>query len=96
MVNSLDRVRVCALQTFKNGSTITVESNNGGNIKLKSASTSADITRKDLYACKVGVGDATSPCSLENCVQLMKWGRAHLRAAVGSVLLLPPELAAEP
>jgi hypothetical protein len=44
------------LQSFKNGTSITVESNNGGNIKLKSASTTADITRKDLYACKVGRG----------------------------------------
>jgi hypothetical protein len=44
----------CVLQTFKNGTSITVESNNGGTIKLSGAGTSADITRKDLYACKVG------------------------------------------
>lgn len=42
------------LQTFKNGSTITVESNTGGTIKLAGAGSSADITQKDIYACKVG------------------------------------------
>lgn len=42
-----------ALKTFKNGTDLTVESNTGGNIKVKGGSTSADITQKDIYACKV-------------------------------------------
>lgn len=41
-----------ALKTFKNGTDLTVESNTGGNIKVKGGSTSADITQKDIYACK--------------------------------------------
>lgn len=64
-------VCVCVLQTFKNGTSITVESNRGGNIKLKSAGTSADITRKDLYACKVGVGP--DPCHSSVAAARQEW-----------------------
>lgn len=46
-------VEGAVLQSFKNGSSITVASQSGGTIKLQGAGSSADITRRDIYACKV-------------------------------------------
>lgn len=41
------------LQTFKDGATLeVVEGGDGGNIKVQGAGSSAEITQKDIYACK--------------------------------------------